>query len=240
MLCVKCLFDNTGALVNRIEYDRLGNIRNEETEPQIDILFKKGFYVKDIGLYIGRGGAVYSPEEGQYLPCFGNPGLSLEPDELNTMSGSGDPSTFGHAGWHVSGGWQESANGGFVDFGFGFMIELTYKLLRSRGSFYYFLGSVCRALANWEREVGKQNIRLHNDYSFWIEASQGVFGYGAWESGSVAAGALVVAYSVVCFQDNIDSKMFDWTACYSNELLWLAVAEECEWRGRMTIGLSIP
>ncbi len=62
--CVKCLFDYTVALVNRIEYDRLGNIRNEETEPQIDIHFKKGFYVKDYRALHRRGARVYSPKKG--------------------------------------------------------------------------------------------------------------------------------------------------------------------------------
>jgi YD repeat-containing protein len=69
---VKVIFDHTQGIVNRLDYDRLGNLRNSDTTPQIELLFKKSYYNSDTDLYIGEKG-VYDPKFGDYLIPGYNP-----------------------------------------------------------------------------------------------------------------------------------------------------------------------
>lgn len=54
------------AVVNRLDYDHLGKIRNETTTPQVDLLFRKTFRAAELGLDIRRDG-LYDVNTGEEI-----------------------------------------------------------------------------------------------------------------------------------------------------------------------------
>ncbi len=78
--CVKCLFDNTGALVNRIEYDRLGNIKRKRPNHR-STYFSKRLLCEGYRALHRQGGAVYSPEKGSICRALES-GHIIRTDEL--------------------------------------------------------------------------------------------------------------------------------------------------------------
>ncbi len=79
------IIDGTSnSIVNRIEYDMLGNIKNQTTTPQVELLFRKRPYLSTAGLYINRSGL--------YFPQTGNEGVPILGDLLSGSGGSGGSS----------------------------------------------------------------------------------------------------------------------------------------------------
>jgi len=64
-------------VINRIEYDQFGKIRNKETEPQIDLLWKGLYLNNKTGFYIANSN--YNPKIGYDFAFsdLSNPTFSL-------------------------------------------------------------------------------------------------------------------------------------------------------------------
>jgi len=80
----KIIFSDTG-VVNRLDYDFLGFIRNQTTSPQIELLFGKAMKLEEVGLYLGAK-RLYDPLLGIHFQTTGS-GYQREFGDITTGGG---------------------------------------------------------------------------------------------------------------------------------------------------------
>jgi len=58
----KVIFTHAGTIANRLDYDTLGKIRNQDTTPQVELLWRGMFWDEDVNLYISNNkSTIYFP-----------------------------------------------------------------------------------------------------------------------------------------------------------------------------------
>ena len=82
----KVIFNDAGNVVNRIDYDCLGKIRNQTTTPQLELLWRGKYFDSDVGLYVLSDGSIYNPITG-YSPSSRPIPPQGPPDPITWVTG---------------------------------------------------------------------------------------------------------------------------------------------------------